>query len=66
MHQTASQLNPFMLLLHPEVVLAAIEKSERLRQLSRQLCRPLDRVIGAPADAAAVDEGDADEAAEEA
>jgi hypothetical protein len=32
-----------MLMLHPEVVLAAVEKSERLGQLNRHLCRPLDR-----------------------
>lgn len=43
--------NPFMLMINPEVVLAAIEKSERLGQLNRHLCRPLDRV---PADAAGV------------
>jgi hypothetical protein len=42
--------NPFMLLLHPEVVVAAMEKSERLSQLNRHLCRPLDRpTIGGPA-----------------
>jgi len=41
---TASQRNPFMLMMNPEVVLAAIEKSETLSQLSRQLCRPLDRI----------------------
>lgn len=35
--------NPFMLMMHPEVVLAAVEKSERLSQLNRHLCRPLDR-----------------------
>ena len=65
MHQTASQLNPFMLLLHPEIVLAAIEKSERLGQLKRQLCRPLDRVTGAPAEggAGAADEGEGDDLA---
>jgi hypothetical protein len=39
----ASERNPFMLMLHPEVVLAAVEKSERLSQLNRHLCRPLDR-----------------------
>ena len=63
MHQTASQLNPFMLLLHPEIVLAAIEKSERLGQLSRQLCRPLDRVIAASAEGVAdpADEGEGDD-----
>jgi hypothetical protein len=41
-HQ-ATERNPFMMLINPEVVLAAIEKSERLGQLNRQLCRPLDR-----------------------
>lgn len=53
MYQTASQLNPFMLLLNPEIVLAAIEKSERLGQLKRQMCRPLDRVTGSPAESEA-------------
>jgi hypothetical protein len=49
MAYTASQRNPFMLMISPEVVLAAIEKSERLGQLNRQLCRPLDRIPpGAP------------------
>ncbi len=43
MSQSATVRNPFMLMLNPEVVLAAIEKSERLGQLKRQLCRPLDR-----------------------
>lgn len=37
--------NPFMMLLQPEVVLAAIEKSERLSGLNRHLCRPLDRQV---------------------
>ena len=41
-HQAAVG-NPFMLMLNPEIVLAAIEKSERLGQLNRQLCRPLDK-----------------------
>ncbi len=41
-HQTPIR-NPFMLMLQPEVVLAAIENSERLSQLNRHLCRPLDR-----------------------
>ncbi len=58
-HQ-ASQRNPFMLMIHPEVVLAAIEKSERLGQLNRHLCRPLDRpTTGGTSGAPAVrDEGD--------
>lgn len=41
-HQ-AFERNPFMLMINPEVVIAAMEKSERLGQLNRQLCRPLDR-----------------------
>jgi hypothetical protein len=56
--------NPFMLLVNPEVVFAAIEKSERLNGLNRHLCRPLDRVMpGSPeaANAAATtDSVDAD------
>ena len=36
--------NPFMLMLNPEVVIAAMEKSEKLAQLNRHHCRPLDRV----------------------
>jgi hypothetical protein len=35
--------NPFMLMLDPAAVLAAVEKSERLGRLNRHLCRPLDR-----------------------
>lgn len=51
MSPTAMQANPFMLLLHPEVVVAAMEKSERLGQLNRHLCRPLDKILpGATAD----------------
>ena len=51
--------NPFMLMLNPEIVLAAIESSERLSQLDRRLCRPLDRHVGPAAAATAA----ADEAA---
>lgn len=43
MAQESISRNPFMLMMHPEVVLAAVEKSERLSQLNRHLCRPLDR-----------------------
>ena len=43
MPQHASVRNPFMLMINPEVVLAAVEKSEHLGQLNRHLCRPLDR-----------------------
>lgn len=43
MPHEAAEHNPFMLMLNPEVILAAVEKSERLSQLNRHLCRPLDR-----------------------
>jgi len=46
-HQSP-ELNPFMLLVHPEAVFAAVEKSERLGRLNRHLCRPLDRPAGGP------------------
>lgn len=45
MAHTSTVQNPFMLMLNPEVVLAAVEKSERLSQLNRHLCRPLDRPV---------------------
>lgn len=45
MSPTAMRSNPFMLLLNPEVVVAAMEKSERLSQLNRHLCRPLDKIL---------------------
>ncbi len=57
---TASQRNPFMLMINPEVILAAVEKSEHLGQFNRQLCRPLDRAPAAGADG----ESEADESAE--
>ncbi len=46
MAQQSQVRNPFMLMIEPEVVLAAIENSERLGRLNRHLCRPLDRVAG--------------------
>jgi hypothetical protein len=44
--------NPFMLLVNPEVVLAAVEKSERLNGLNRHTCRPLDKIMPGTAPAA--------------
>lgn len=48
MSQLTTERNPFMLMLHPEAVLAAVEKSERLGALNRHVCRPLDRVQPEP------------------
>ncbi|MDE2398833.1 MAG: hypothetical protein KGL43_04315 [Burkholderiales bacterium] len=61
MAQTNLAANPFMLMLNPELVLAAVEKSERLGALNRHLCRPLDRLApgqGAWAAAQAVEDAD--------
>lgn len=35
--------NPFMLMLEPERVLEAVERSEMLGGLNRRQCHPLDR-----------------------
>ncbi len=42
--------NPFALLMNPEVVIKAMEASERLNHLRSRICRPLDRQIGAAND----------------
>jgi hypothetical protein len=63
MAQTAHERNPFMLMLHPELVLAAIEKSERLGALNRHMCRPLDKPLpGQPGSGSEAQDGDAEEA----
>ena len=60
MAQQLAERNPFMLMINPETVLAAVERSERLRQLNRHLCRPLDRPapVSAPAAGDPFDESD--------
>lgn len=65
-HQTPER-NPFMLMINPEVVFAAMEASERLGQLNRHLCRPLDRVmpVGGEALASAQGEGADEDGAED-
>ena len=59
-HQTPER-NPFMLLVHPEAVFAAMEKSERLERLNRHLCRPLDRPVGGQSSPVASGEEEADD-----
>ncbi len=49
MTQLVHERNPFMLMMHPEVVLAAVAKSTRLEQLNRHMCRPLDKPAPGPA-----------------
>ena len=37
--------NPFALMMNPEIVLQAMERSERLGCLQRRVCRPLDKPL---------------------
>lgn len=45
MPQPNLQRNPFMLMIDPATVIAAMEKSERLSGLNRHVCRPLDKPL---------------------
>lgn len=65
MAHPAHDHNPFMLMINPEVVLAAMEKSERLGALNRQLCRPLDRVAPAGKTGGLVDDDSDDDSIDE-
>lgn len=47
MKQESLVQNPFMMMLSPESVIAAMERSEKLGRLNRRMCHPLDRQ-GAP------------------
>jgi hypothetical protein len=49
---TSLHANPFALLMDPEAVFRAIEKSERLVRLQSRICRPLDKPLLAPAEGA--------------
>ncbi|NUZ08043.1 hypothetical protein [Piscinibacter koreensis] len=41
--QVESVSNPFALMMCPEAVFAAIDRSEHLAQLQSRICRPLDK-----------------------
>ncbi|AKJ29525.1 hypothetical protein [Caldimonas brevitalea] len=43
--QTPLIADPFALMLNPEAVFSAIERSERLSGLQRRVCRPLDKPL---------------------
>ena len=66
MSHQAQARNPFLLMINPEVVLAAVEKSERLGQLNRHLCRPLDRPTPSTSARAVVAEDEADDELQDA
>lgn len=47
--------HPFALMMEPELVIQAMERSERLARLQRRVCHPLDKpVASAKADDAEV------------
>lgn len=45
MQITRTALNPFSLMMEPESVLQAMERSKSLRDLKRHTLRPLDRPL---------------------
>lgn len=42
---TANPANPFALLMNPDAVVQAMERSDRLGRLKRRVCRPLDKPL---------------------
>lgn len=51
MTQALISANPFALLMDPQAVIAAVERSERLGHLKSRICRPLDKPLIPHADA---------------
>jgi hypothetical protein len=45
MNTIALSLNPFSLMMEPELVLQTMERSQQLRGLRRQKLRPLDKPL---------------------
>lgn len=43
MHRSEVIANPFALMMNPEAVIAAVNRSERLLHLKSHVCRPLDK-----------------------
>ena len=43
MQSSTAENNPFVLMIDPQAVFAAIEHSERLARLQSTICRPLDK-----------------------
>ncbi len=43
METLSESVNPFALMTAPEMVFAAIERSDRLARLKSTICRPLDK-----------------------
>ena len=45
MQKQSLYANPFALMMDPQAVLAAMERSERLNRLQSRVCRPLDKPL---------------------
>jgi hypothetical protein len=45
MESTSVVTNPFGLMMNPQAILEAVERSERLSRLERRVCRPLDKPL---------------------
>ena len=45
MKNTAIEINPFILMMEPELVLQTMERSQQLRGLRRHKLRPLDKPL---------------------
>ena len=60
MTTTQACANPFVLMVNPQAVFAAIENSDRLARLVSRICRPLDRHAPEATDADTADTADAE------
>ena len=45
MQKQSLYANPFALMMDPQAVLEAMERSERLNRLQSRVCRPLDKLL---------------------
>jgi hypothetical protein len=45
MQQTRPIADPFALMMNPQAVIQAMERSDRLSRLQRRVCRPLDKPL---------------------
>lgn len=45
MNSFADRTNPFVMMLDPEAVISAMERSQPLRSLRGRICRPLDKPL---------------------
>lgn len=43
--QLLKAAHPFALMMEPEAVVQAMERSDRLQRLQRRVCRPLDKPL---------------------